>query len=170
MSGSSWGLAGADASWIIYLFILFIIIKVLTFVVKVCDDHKSWSAQYMQEKMEKSLTGLPVLDFMAIPAADTVAAFLRIENVSRIWDRSKAGKYQSLGLSVCPEEPGREWDAFREVLEAKSTSGINQCIFLSNSLTTFPSLNCCGKHKAAVDALHIFLCLKIMRICYHILH
>lgn len=28
---------------------------------------------------------------------------------------------------------------------------------MSNSLTTFPSLNCCGKHEAAVDALHILL-------------
>lgn len=80
----------------------------------------------MQEKIEQSLMGLLVLDFLAIPAADTVAAFLRIENMSRIWDRSKAGKYQSVGLSVCPEEPGREWDALREVLEAKSTSEINQ--------------------------------------------
>lgn len=28
---------------------------------------------------------------------------------------------------------------------------------MSNSLTTFPSLNRCGKHEAAVDALHILL-------------
>lgn len=81
----------------------------------------------MQEKTQpKSLMGLLVLEFMAIPIADTIAAILKIENVRGLQERSKVGKYETVGLSVFPEEPDKEWDALREVLEAKSIAGINQ--------------------------------------------
>lgn len=69
--------------------------------------------------------GLLVVEFMAIPAADTIAAILKIENVRVLQERSKVGKCETIGLSVCPEETDEEWDALREVLEAKSIAEIN---------------------------------------------